>query len=268
MLTQAADFRDESEALYALLAGLGEDDFDRPTQFKGWTPNDVLAHLHTWNRAADLSATDETAFLRFLRDAMPAYAAGKLRGLERQWSGGLTGRALLEAWREFYVPMSQRFEQLDPAMRVKWAGPDMSVRSSITARLMETWAHGQELYDLLGVVRQDSDRIKNIAVLGINTFAWTFKNRALDVPRPIPHVRLTAPSGETWEWNADVESDRIAGSATEFCQVVTQVRNVADTRLEVSGDVAELWMSIAQCFAGPPETPPPPGTRRTARAAL
>ena len=143
----------------------------------------------------------------------------------------------------------------------------MSVRSSITARLMETWAHGQEIYDLLGVVRQDTDRIGNIVVLGIKTFAWTFRNRGLEVPGTTPRVRLTAPSGDIWEWNADVESDCITGFATEFCQVVTQVRNVADTGLEVRGNVAKRWMSIAQCFAGPPETPPEPGTRFTLQKA-
>jgi uncharacterized protein (TIGR03084 family) len=132
---------------------------------------------------------------------------------------------------------------------------------------METWAHGQEVYDLLGVERVDTDRIRNIAVLGVNTFGWTFVNRKLAVPQPVPHVRLDAPSGDVWEWNAGVESDLVAGSASEFCQVVTQVRNLADTKLRVEGEVAKRWMSIAQCFAGPAEDPPPPGTRFTARTA-
>ncbi len=143
----------------------------------------------------------------------------------------------------------------------------MSVRSSITARLMETWAHGQEVYDMLGVERVDTDRIKNIATLGVNTFGWTFANRRLEVPSPVPHVRLTAPSGAIWEWNEGVTSDRVEGSATEFCQVVTQVRSLADTKLQVTGDVATRWMSIAQCFAGPVSDPPAPGSRFRKRPA-
>jgi uncharacterized protein (TIGR03084 family) len=137
----------------------------------------------------------------------------------------------------------------------------MSVRSSITARLMETWAHGQEVYDQLGVVRVDGDRIKNIAVLGVNTFSWTFANRKLEAPCPTPHVRLAAPSGAIWEWNEDILSDRVEGGATEFCQVVAQTRNLADTSLRVTGEVATRWMTIAQCFAGPVSDPPAPGTR-------
>jgi len=54
----------------------------------------------------------------------------------------------------------------------------------------------------------------------------------------------------------------ISGKAEEFCQVVTQVRNIEDVYLNVSGDIANEWMSIAQCFAGGAETPPRPGTRK------
>ena len=50
-------------------------------------------------------------------------------------------------------------------------GSDMSVRSSISARHMETWAHAQELYDSLGVKRVNHDRIKNIVVIGNNTLS-------------------------------------------------------------------------------------------------
>ncbi len=109
--------------------------------------------------------------------------------------------------------------------------------------------------------RIDTDRIRNIVILGLNTFGWTFANRKLSVPGPAPHLRLTAPSGEIWEWNTDNTIERIAGLASEFCQVVTQVRNIADTTLQVTGTTATQWMAIAQCFAGPPEDPPAPGTR-------
>ncbi len=77
----------------------------------------------------------------------------------------------------------------------------------------------------------------------------------------MPRLELTAPSGETWAFGDEDAASSIKGSATEFCQVVTQTRNVADTGLTVEGDVAENWMRIAQCFAGPPTPPPAPGTR-------
>ena len=259
---QPADFRDESEALHGLLEGRSEDQFSHPTRFKGWTTNDVIGHLYMWNRAADQSIFEPEAFAAFMGEVADAVQSGGLRLFEQDWRGDLAGQDLRAAWREHYLEMADRLMAEDPKRRVRWAGPDMSIRSSVTARLMETWAHGQEVYDSLGVVREDADRIGNIAILGVNTFGWTFVNRGLEVPPHVPHVRLVAPSGAVWEWNADNDQDRIEGTATEFCQVVCQTRNIADTELEVSGDVARRWMDIAQCFAGRPEDPPPPGFRR------
>ena len=267
MFQQPIDFREESTALYDLIAPHGDAVFELKTQFKNWAVNDVLTHLHVWNIAADLSLKDADVFAAFFEQVAAAVGHGKsLRVFEQSYLNGLRGRALLETWRDYFVEMTERFLAADPKKRVKWAGPDMSVRSSIAARLMETWAHGQEVYDTLGVERVNGDRIKNIAVLGVNTFGWTFANRGLDVPSPAPHVRLTAPSGEMWTWNDLSEDNLVEGDATEFCQVVTQVRNIADTELRVVGETAQRWMSIAQCFAGPPETPPAPGTRYCQKA--
>lgn len=267
MFQQVSDFRDESEALYRLMQSLDEEAFDTVTQFKRWTFNDILGHLHLWNRAADLSLADEAAFQAFLGEVMQSVASGSLRAFEKRWLAGLGGRELLQRWHGFVQEMSERFGAADPQARVRWAGPDMSVRSSITARLMETWAHGLAIYDALGAERVDADRIRNIAVLGLNTFAWTFRNRRLEVPDQVPYLRLTAPSGEIWEWGEASGTERVEGSATEFCQVVTQTRNVADTGLVVTGAVAGKWMEIAQCFAGPPEQPPAPGSRFVQRAS-
>lgn len=263
MLQQAIDFRDESDSLYALLADTDESRFDEKTQFKDWTLNDVLGHLHMWNYAADLSLVNEAKFVDLLGQVMGSANAGGMRGFEAEWRDGKNGKALLEDWRNFYTEMADRFKDADPKQRLKWAGPDMSVRSSITARLMETWAHGQEVFDHLGVKRQEADRIKNVVVIGMNTFGWTFVNRKMDVPTDVPYVRLTAPSGDIWEWNDPTDANKVEGKAEEFCQVVTQVRNIKDTNLTVVGNTANQWMSIAQCFAGPPEEPPAPGSRFT-----
>lgn len=259
---QPSDFLAESEALAELLEPLADADFERRTRFKTYTVHDVVAHLHLFNWAADLSLRDAEAF----QDWWKPFAAEVMKGrsmpeLTDEWLEGDRNRAVFERWRAFLPGMTERFAAADPKARVPWAGPSMSVRSSITARLMETWAHGQAIYDLLGVVREDADRIRNIAHLGVSTFGWTFANRGEEPPGPVPRVTLAAPSGDTWEWNPDNETDAVEGSATEFCQVVTQTRNIADTKLAVTGPVARRWMSVAQCFAGGVEDPPPPGTR-------
>ncbi|MGE0825507.1 MAG: TIGR03084 family metal-binding protein [Candidatus Binatia bacterium] len=264
MIEQAIDFQTESDEVFSLLERLPEQSWECTTQFKNWTINDVIAHLHFGNYLADLSLQDSAAFLDCLRNFVAtSKQLGSNVAATHAWLDGVKNRRLLERWREFYRDMAERFAVADPKKRVKWAGPDMSVRSSITARLMETWAHSQAVYDVLGKARVETDRIKNIAVIGINTFGWTFANRGLAIPPEMPYVRLTGPSGAVWEWNHPNETSRIAGSAVEFCQVVTQVRHVADTTLRVIGETANSWMSIAQCFAGPPENPPAPGTRFT-----
>lgn len=262
MLEQAIDFRDECDALHALLAPLPDAGFARPTRFKGWTIDDILGHLHFWNAAADRSLHDEAGFLELLGRVLSVGVTTGMRAFEDRENGGLKGQRLLAAWRDTYIRTAGHFAATDPKRRLKWAGPDMSARSSITARLMETWAHGQAAYDLLGVERVDTDRIRNIVVLGVNTFGWTFVNRKLPVPADAPHVRVTAPSGAVWTFNEPSETNLVEGSATEFCQVVAQTRSLVDTKLRVVGETAAGWMAIAQCFAGPPVDPPAPGSRR------
>ncbi len=264
MMQQAQDFLDECEALYALVEPLSDEALDQKTAFKDWTINDVIGHLHIWNYAADLSLIDADKFQEFFKQVVGPAAQGKMKAFEREWLGSVKDGALVETWRDFFREMAPRFGAADPSMRVQWAGPSMSVRSSITARLMETWAHGQEVYDALGVERVNEDRIRNIVVLGVNTYGWTFKVRGETPPAPMPHLELTAPSGEVWRYGDESDKELIEGLAEEFCQVVTQTRNIADTSLAVTGPNAADWMAKAQCFAGPPEPPPPPGTRKTA----
>jgi uncharacterized protein (TIGR03084 family) len=262
MLTQAIDYRDECDALYALLADVDPARFSEATQFKRWTLDDVLGHLHMFDYAARLTLEGPHAFTAFWDSLSQSLTSGRsMADYTRVWLRGCRGPELLQRWHEFSRQVADEYAGLDPALRVKWAGPDMSVRSCISARQMETWAHGQAAFDLLGQVRVEHDRIRNVAVMGVNTFGWTFANRGRAVPPVKPHVRLQSPSGEWWTWNDPGERNRVEGSAVEFCQVVAQTRNIDDTALSVSGEVAHEWMSLAQCFAGPPETPPPPGSR-------
>jgi uncharacterized protein (TIGR03084 family) len=137
----------------------------------------------------------------------------------------------------------------------------MGVMMFTTARQMESWSHGQDIFDMFGKPRTNSNRLKNIAVIGVKTYGWTFANRKQDIPGPAPHVRLVSPEGDTWEFNDPSDENCITGEAVEFCHVVTQGRNIADVNLKVVGEPARLWMNIAQCFAGPPEDPPAPGSR-------
>jgi uncharacterized protein (TIGR03084 family) len=127
---------------------------------------------------------------------------------------------------------------------------------------METWAHGQDIADALHIVRPGTDRLRHIAFLGVSTFKWSFKNRQLPVPDESVRVSLTSPSDELWVWGPEDADNAVSGTALDFCLVVTQRRNPADTGLKIQGDIAGQWIQIAQAFAGPPADGPVPGARK------
>jgi len=262
VLQESQDLLAEADELHAFLATLEEADWARPTAFKGWTAWDVVAHLHFYDQVSLLSLGDEEAFAKRRGELLATFTKGTTNAeLARREYGEWNAAELLERWIDSCRDMARQLGESDPKRRLPWFGPDMGVRMFTTARLMETWAHGQEVYDLLGVHREPTDRLKNVATIGVKTFAWTFVNRKLEVPGPPPYVRLVAPSGETWEWNEPSESECVRGDALDFCHVVTQGRNIADTPLAVVGEVASAWMAIAQCFAGGPVDPPKAGER-------
>jgi uncharacterized protein (TIGR03084 family) len=144
------------------------------------------------------------------------------------------------------------FADDDPRRRLPWFGPDMSVASSATARLMETWAHGQDVYDTLGLPHPPSPGLRSIAHLGVATFAFAHTLNGLEVPEQPVRVRLHSPDGDVWTWGPDTATDHIIGGAEDFVLTVTQRRHWTETGLEATGPVARRWLEIAQVFAGAP----------------
>ncbi len=263
MLKQAYDFKNESDYLYKILDDLPESDLDTKTLFKEWSFNTIIRHLHVWNYAANITLLNVSEWENFSDKLKVNFNNGKtLNDFEKSFSNNLKGKKLLDKWKSLYSEITEKFKMEDPKKRVKWIGPDMSVISSISARHMETWAHGQAIFDSLGIKRKNEDRILNIVIIGNNTFNWSYKVNKLDIPKQIPYLKLTSPSGKLWEFNDKQNTNYIEGMAEEFCQVVTQVRNIKDVKLTVKGAIAEEWMSLAQCFAGKAQTPPQPATRR------
>ncbi len=153
-------------------------------------------------------------------------------------------------WQEGRATLIEAAGTLGESARVPWYGPEMSGKSFLTARLMETWAHGQDVCDTVGAARTPTDRLRHIAQLGFITRGWTYANRGLELPDDDVRVELAAPSGETWTWGDDDAPDSVVGAAEDFCLVVTQRRHADDTDLVITGDAARDWMVKAQAFAG------------------
>ena len=256
------DFRDEVDELHGFLKGLSPQDWQRETGFMRWTPWDVVAHLHFFDLVSMQALGGEEAFAPHRDALVKELLAGRTnQELARERFAGVEAPALLAEWSETAHELAAALGESDSKRRLPWFGPDMGVQMFTTARYMETWAHGQSIYDLVGASRSYSDRIRNVATIGVKTFGWTFVNRKMEVPGPPPYIRLVAPSGEVWEWGEPSDTECIRGDAVDFCLVVTQARNIADTALAVAGPVATQWMAIAQCFAGGPVDPPAAGTR-------
>ncbi len=255
-----ADLREEYAALDAFAAELSHPQWEAETPFLGWTVYDQIAHITFIDGQALLATQDVEALEQSVANVSDVLREGGSmpRAIDRFMGGPLQPEVLLERWRTTRTELLKTFEAVDPKTRFPWYGPKMGVRSFATARLMETWAHGQNVYDAVGKQRTCSDRLRHIAHLGVATFGWSFQNRGLVAPEVALRVELSSPSGALWEWGDPEASDRVTGAAEEFCLVVTRRRHVLDTALVREGEVARRWMEIAQCFAGPVLDAPEP----------
>ena len=246
----ATAFAEECADLDALVGDLTEADWSRATPAAGWTIAHQIAHLAWTDDVAILSATDREAFAAVVAEA----AQDPLGYVDRQAEAGATRppAELLSAWRNGRRRLVGILSALDPDTRLDWFGPPMKPRSMATARLMETWAHGQDVADALGVTRAPTDRLHDICHLGVRTRDWAYVITGRELPAQPFRVELTSPAGEFWTWGPeDGAAGSVVGDALDFCLVVTQRRHVAETDLRSTGAATE-WLTFAQAFAGAP----------------
>lgn len=244
------DLRAESDELDALVAPLPESRWRQTTPAPGWTIAHQIGHLLWTDRVALTSVTDEPAFHQLLTAAAEDPAGFVDKAAEEQ--ARRPAAALLDDWRATRRRLHEALLDVAPTRKLAWFGPAMSAASMATARLMETWAHGLDVADALGVQRVPSDRLRSIAHLGVRTRDFAFAVHGLPAPAEPFRVELRAPGGSTWEWGPHDAAQRVTGSALDFCFLVTQRRPLAELDVEAVGDDAKRWLTIAQAFAGPP----------------
>jgi uncharacterized protein (TIGR03084 family) len=257
------DLDDEYADCRRLVDSLPPDapEWDRPTPAEGWAVRDQISHLAFFDDAGRQAMVDSEAFARWASEAMTVVGdpmeAHLIRGRD------MDGTGLLDWWGEAHVAMMAAFVTADPSARLPWFGPPMGVLSFLSARLMETWAHGTDVADALGIDREPTDRLRHVAHLGVRSRPFSYGVRGRAVPSGRVDVTLTSPAGQSWEFAAGsidggAPGGTVTGTALDFCLVVTQRRNLADTALVVRGELAKDWMSVAQAFAGPPGPGRPP----------
>jgi uncharacterized protein (TIGR03084 family) len=253
------DLTMEQEELETIVSGLDEKQWLMQTACDLWTIKDEIIHLAYFDDRAAFAARDPEGFSQHLKEDIGRDFSGMAAHIENASAGKSTGE-ILQWWKEQRSILLEELGKLHSKDRLPWYGPPMSALSFATARLMETWAHGQDIYDVLKIERTNTDRLRHIAHLGVRTLGWSYMNRGLVMPEEDVRVELKAPSGEIWEWGPENCENKITGPAEDFCLIVVQRRHVADTRLIVEGKVAKEWMLIAQCFAGLASEGPEPGT--------
>jgi uncharacterized protein (TIGR03084 family) len=245
-----ADLTAEGAALDALVAGLAADRWALATPAEGWTIAHQVSHLAWTDQQAVTAATDPEAFDAALRRAL-----AEPQDLVEE--GAAEGAAadparLLERWRTGRLRMAEVLAAVPAGTKLPWFGPPMSAASMATARLMETWAHGQDVADALAVDREPTHRLQHVAHIGVRTRNFAFQTHGRTPPAAEFRVTLTGPADEEWTWGPADAAQTVTGPALDFCLLVTQRRNRADLDLTVTGTDADHWLDIAQAFAGPP----------------
>lgn len=244
-----ADLAAEHADLERILEPLSPEQWALATPSPGWDIADQVGHLAYFDRTAALAITDPESFKAQAKAMLDAILDGGTDPtLDEPRS--MDSATLMTWWQEGRRGLIDAAATLGESDRLPWYGPDMSGKSFLTARLMETWAHGQDVCDTVGATREPTDRLRHIAQLGVITRGWTYANRGLEMPEVAVRVELSAPSGDTWTWGDDDAPESVTGSAEDFCQVVTQRRHADDTDLVIEGDAARDWMTMAQAFAG------------------
>jgi len=245
-----ADLAAEHDDLDRIVAPLDAAAWEAPTPSEGWAVRDQIGHLAYFDREAVRALTDPDGFSAGLADLL----VDPVGWMERSVDEGraLAAPDLLRVWRERRATLLDASRDLDPAARIPWYGPPMSALSFLSARLMETWIHGQDVADALGVERVPTARLRHVAHISVRARGFNYSQHGKELPDREVRVELAAPDGEVWTWGPQDATDRVSGDAEEFCLVTTQRRHLADTDLSVEGELAREWMAIAQAYAGPP----------------
>jgi uncharacterized protein (TIGR03084 family) len=243
------DLAVEGAALDALVADLGEPDWRRPTPASGWDVATSVAHLAWTDQVAVLAATDKARWdavvLEAIADPDGFVDASAVAG------AAASPEEILRRWREGRSRLAEVLAAHPADEKLPWFGPPMSPTSMATARFMETWAHGLDVAEALGVTVEPHDRVRHVVHIGVRTRGFSFVNNGLDVPSEEVRVELTAPGGATWVYGPEAAGQRVTGPAWDFALLVTQRRHRADLSLDASGADADRWLDIAQAFAGP-----------------
>lgn len=216
--------------------------WDRPTPAGKWTVRDTISHLadfaelaadalqkgdrvKEWQQAGDLDALRQRAVVRG-RQMRP--------------------QDVIEWWRGGRAKVVEPLSHMSGDDRVEWIGGSMSARTFATFRLMETWAHGLDIYKALSIEVEDTPRIRHVCWLGWKTLPYAFKAAGLDYT-PI-RVEVIGPGYSKWVYGPEDAEDLVKGPASDWARIVVRRVPAKKTGLKVTGETAAKALEVAQAY--------------------
>lgn len=232
----------EGDELDALVAA--EADWSKPTPAAGWTIAHQIAHLAAADANVLVAIRTPEAFDGVLKHAE---SLGEHNADIDAAEGAAQPRSeLLERWRTGRAEVAAALRDIPLDQGFPWFGSQLTAKLMVPLRLMETWAHGQDVFDALGVPHPPTNRLRHVATLGVLGRELSFYAAELPTPAEPFRVELTGPEGQTWVWGPEGAAQRVRGSALDFCLRVTLRRTEND--LTAVGEDAKKWLEIARMF--------------------
>jgi uncharacterized protein (TIGR03084 family) len=240
------DLEAEQQVVAGYVRDLDADGWLLPTPSWSWDVRDTVSHLaHTDEVAIDTMTGGPNALLNVRAQRASSEDVtylGVLRGRR------LSGREVSRWWEEQSALERQHLRALDPSSRVPW-GLGMGAPAFVTARLMETWAHGLDIAAATGAEVIDTDRLAHIAWLATRALPYAYSVVGRRPPEVPIRVELTLPSGALWTSGPDDAANRITGTAGEYCRVFVQrLPRVKALGLHAEGDAAADALEVARAY--------------------
>jgi uncharacterized protein (TIGR03084 family) len=255
-----SDLVAEEQHLDQFLQSLSDREWKKATPAAGWTIQDQVSHLaYVEGVAAEVIAQGQSRLdAEDVTDIDDWTAIGVAIGRPQRH------QEVIEWWRHRRADVVDALSRISAGSRVPWLYGDMSAKSFATTRLMETWAHGLDVkVAILGRILPtpedeldegvedplaDTLRLRHIAWLGWRSLPFAYDQVDETYPAQGIRVEVMGPKYQAWRYGPEDTDQVIRGMAGDWCRVVVQRQDSADTGLKAVGEHAELALEIARAY--------------------
>ncbi len=237
-----SDLVAEQQFLDQFLQRISLKDWDRPSGAEGWSIRDTISHLADSEELAAAAVRGDADLERYRNT--PDLDGIRQEAVER--GRRMRPQDVIEWWRGGRAQVVEPLSHMSAGDRIEWIIGTMSAKTLATSRLMETWAHGLDIYSAMDAEIEDTPRIRHICWMGWASLPYAFKLAGEDYS-PV-RVEVIGPGYAKWVFGPDDSEQRIKGSASDWARVAVKRLAPEETRLKVSGDVAETALRVVRTY--------------------